>query len=193
MSSPCPEPAAGRLARLALALLMAGGAAACTVEERQLRTDPPMAAELDRVALSPAGHGGAPPGWVARDDPFSGNAYQLGEGKRLYAAMNCNGCHAEGGGTIGPPLVDGSWLYGGSLVELVATIRDGRPGGMPGYGGRLPAWQIWQVAAYVGVLGAAMPPGGAPSRSDRLHMRPAENRAPAMMPPRRRPAPPARD
>ena len=49
----------------------------------------------------------------------------MGEGKRLFAAYNCNGCHAQGGGGIGPPLMD-------SKVDLRVLARsdllDHRPG-----------------------------------------------------------------
>src|SRR5207245_319214 len=39
---------------------------------------------------------------------YGGNAYAVSEGKRLFAAYNCSGCHANGGGGMGPPLMDPS-------------------------------------------------------------------------------------
>lgn len=74
---------------------------------------------------------------------------QIAAGKQLFNAMNCSGCHFNGGGGIGPPLMDSEWIYGGSIENIAATIREGRPNGMPSFRGFLPEEQIWQVAAYV--------------------------------------------
>ena len=37
-------------------------------------------------------------------------AWHVSEGKRLYDGFNCTGCHAYGGGDIGPPLMDDQWI-----------------------------------------------------------------------------------
>jgi cytochrome c oxidase cbb3-type subunit 3 len=34
---------------------------------------------------------------------FEENAYMVSEGKRLFSAFNCVGCHAHGGGGMGRP------------------------------------------------------------------------------------------
>ena len=34
--------------------------------------------------------------------PYIRNAYAVSQGKRLYRWYNCNGCHASGGGSMGP-------------------------------------------------------------------------------------------
>ena len=80
---------------------------------------------------------------------FADNAYQMSEGKRLYSWFNCSGCHANGGGGMGPALIDDEWIYGASVESIHATIRDGRPNGMPSFGNKVPDDQIWQLAAYV--------------------------------------------
>ena len=36
----------------------------------------------------------------------------IAEGQRLYNAFNCVGCHAHGGGAIGPALMDDLWIHG---------------------------------------------------------------------------------
>src|SRR5205085_7550008 len=54
------------------------------------------------------------------------NAYDLSEGKRLFAAYNCTGCHANGGGGMGPPLIDRAWLYGSGPRDVYASIVEGR-------------------------------------------------------------------
>ena len=46
-------------------------------------------------------------------------------------------------------LGDDRWRYGGSIKDVFASIADGRPGGMPGYRGRMPEEQLWEVSAYV--------------------------------------------
>ena len=80
---------------------------------------------------------------------FAANAFHLSEGKRLYSWFNCSGCHANGGGGMGPALIDDKWIYGSAIESIHATIRDGRPNGMPTFGGKVPDDQIWELAAYV--------------------------------------------
>jgi cytochrome c oxidase cbb3-type subunit 3 len=84
----------------------------------------------------------------------SGNAYHLSQGQRLYAWMNCAGCHSHGGGGMGPPLMDDEWRYGASTRAIVRTILDGRPNGMPSFRNRITENQAWQLAAYVRSLSA---------------------------------------
>src|SRR4051794_18513796 len=67
---------------------------------------------------------------VAFAREYQGNAYALSEGKRLYSAFNCNGCHAHGGGGMGPPLMDEKWIYGSAPEDIFKSIADGRPDGM---------------------------------------------------------------
>ena len=55
----------------------------------------------------------------------------------------------EGGGGIGPALMDNKWRYGSSLDQIYHSIADGRPNGMPTWRGKIPDSQIWQLAAYV--------------------------------------------
>jgi cytochrome c oxidase cbb3-type subunit III len=89
-----------------------------------------------------------------RAEAFGDNAFHLAQGQRLYAWMNCAGCHAHGGGGMGPPLRDDEWRYGGSMPEMVATILDGRPNGMPAFRDRITEDQAWQLATYVKSLSA---------------------------------------
>ena len=41
-----------------------------------------------------------------------------------------------GGGGIGPPLMDDRWIYGSAPENIYASIVQGRPNGMPAWGGR---------------------------------------------------------
>jgi cytochrome c oxidase cbb3-type subunit 3 len=117
-----------------------------------------------RVSLVPFSPGGLKPdvdksekGRKAMNDP-----QQIEAGKQLFSAMNCIGCHFNGGGGMGPPLMDNVWIYGGSIENIGASIREGRPNGMPSFRGFLPDEQIWQLAAYVRSL-SQPPPSNASS------------------------------
>lgn len=82
-------------------------------------------------------------------NPLEGNAHAIGEGRKLYMQFNCVGCHANGGGSIGPPLMDDEWIYGSSAENIYAAIVEGRPQGMPAFSGRIPDYQLWQLVSYV--------------------------------------------
>jgi cytochrome c oxidase cbb3-type subunit 3 len=77
------------------------------------------------------------------------NAEAVNTGKRLYSQYNCSGCHSNGGGGMGPPLMDDQWIYGARLEQIHDTLVEGRPNGMPSWGGKIPDEQLWQIAAYV--------------------------------------------
>ena len=65
----------------------------------------------------PGGINGTPPEVDrALGHPSQTNAYELSQGKRLYGWFNCAGCHADGGGRLGPALMDGWWRYGADPV-----------------------------------------------------------------------------
>jgi cytochrome c oxidase cbb3-type subunit 3 len=154
---------------------------ACEREQRSLRGPPPVVAALDDVRLMANGIGGAPPPVLTNlGHSYENNAYQLNQGKRLYAWFNCKGCHADGGGDIGPALMDGWWRYGPDAASIFATIRNGRPHGMPAFGDKMTTDQVWQLTGYVRTIGAMSASTAAPSRNDDLQSRPAENRAPAV-------------
>ena len=139
----------------AFAMVLAVGSAssirtALAVEEK---TQEPQ------VVLTPQGVGGeAVPttGWD-KAKKYENDPNSIAAGKALYAAFNCNGCHAGGGGGFGPALSDEKWLYGGSLPNIVDTLYEGRPRGMPAWRGKIPDEQMWQLAAYVKSLSK---PGG---------------------------------
>jgi cytochrome c oxidase cbb3-type subunit 3 len=149
-------------------------------EPRELRTDPPVAADLDRFRLMPNAISGSPPEtYFALGKPYETDAYNLSQGKRLYAWFGCAACHGDGRGGAGPSFLDGWWLYGPEMVSIVASIRDGRPHGMPAFRDRMTIEQIWQLAGYVQTIGSYTPKIAAPSRNDDKQARPAENRGPA--------------
>lgn len=95
------------------------------------------------------------------ENPYSGDLAAIQEGRRLYRWMNCVDCHAEGGGSIGPPLWDDQWRYGGRDVDIAESILFGRPDGMPRFAGHLPMDQVWRIVAYV----QSLEPRGGPFRA----------------------------
>jgi mono/diheme cytochrome c family protein len=80
---------------------------------------------------------------------YTESAWSVSEGKQLYDGMNCGGCHARGGGDLGPPLGDNAWRYGSSPQEVLSSILDGRPRGMPAFKTKLTASDAVKLAAYV--------------------------------------------
>lgn len=107
--------------------------------------------QLPEVALVPiAPGGGAPQTQVSEiGRRYAESPEHIEAGRRLFSAMNCNGCHSSGGGGMGPPLMDKTWIYGGNVENIAATIAEGRPNGMPSFRALIPMDQIWELAAYV--------------------------------------------
>jgi cytochrome c oxidase cbb3-type subunit III len=101
---------------------------------------------------------------------YEENAWHLSEGKRLFSWFNCTGCHAHGGGGMGPALMDDRWIYGSEIDQIYLTIVQGRPNGMPAYGGKVPSQQVWQLAAYVRSLAGHGPKAARPGRDDHLQV-----------------------
>jgi cytochrome c oxidase cbb3-type subunit 3 len=178
MSSRCLD----RIGVVMLAVGVAVLTAACEREERDTQTVPESQPSISSVALSPLqpGEASAPPGGAHR--PVEQNAFNLSQGKQLYTWFNCNGCHAHGGGDIGPALMDDQWLYGSEIENVYATIVQGRPNGMPSFRNRIPEQQIWQIAAYVRSMSGLTPKAASPSRSDEMQNKPAEQSMPRQEP-----------
>ena len=83
-------------------------------------------------------------------NPHEGDKDAIKTGGQLFIAYNCLDCHgAEGSGAMGPSFQDGRWHFGGSPAEVFESIYQGRPDGMPAWGGRISNDQIWMLTAYV--------------------------------------------
>jgi len=83
-------------------------------------------------------------------NPYEGDTRAIGVGGQLFVGYNCIDCHgAEGSGAMGPSFQDGRWHFGGSPGEVFESIFQGRPDGMPAWGGRISNEQIWMLTAYV--------------------------------------------
>jgi len=77
-------------------------------------------------------------------------------GAKIFAST-CSPCHGpqgKGNQAIGAPdLTDELWLYAGDKATIMNTIRGGRGGVMPAWGGRLDPETIKELAIYVHSLG----------------------------------------
>ena len=144
---------------------------ACEREKREFRTSPP-----GMSSTTPARQSALQPGPARITStvagPYDENAYAISQGQRLFSWFNCVGCHANGGGGMGPPLMDEEWIYGSAPENVYASIVEGRPNGMPSWGGRIPNNQVWQLVAYVRSLGGLTPRTAVSSRADAIMMFP---------------------
>jgi cytochrome c oxidase cbb3-type subunit 3 len=153
-------------ALLALAIAAAG----CQREKRAFET--PAMAQLPPVQTTVNGVMGATGDAAFRAQQqreYGENAWQIAQGQQNYEAFNCYGCHAAGGGDIGPPLMDDKWIYGGEIDQVYLSIAQGRANGMPAFAGRIPPQQLWQLAAYVRSMSGQGPKSARPARLDHLH------------------------
>jgi cytochrome c oxidase cbb3-type subunit 3 len=77
-------------------------------------------------------------------------------GSKIFASTcaPCHGPEGKGNQAIGAPdLSDELWLYAGDKTTIMNTIRNGRGGVMPAWGGRLDPETIKELAVYVHSLG----------------------------------------
>src|SRR4051812_38774591 len=157
--------------RASLLILGAAGLAlgACDREERNSRSKPlgetvPAGESPDTINPGSA----PPPALDARAKLYDNNAPAIAEGQFLYNKMNCVGCHSHGGGGMGPPLMDDEWRYGGRIDQIVASIAEGRPNGMPSWRAKLTDDQMWKLAAYVRTLSGQPSKDAVSSRSESM-------------------------
>ena len=160
--------ARGWLGNLALFLCLALPAA-CNRENRNLDAAGP---ESGPRALTVSELRPGPPAPPTPPDPraqgYEGNAAHIANGQRYYQWFNCSGCHFNGGGGIGPPLMDEKWRYGGEIEQIYASIVQGRPNGMPSFKDKIPEAQVWEIAAFVKSLSGDVDRLAAPSRADKI-------------------------
>jgi len=165
----------------ALALLLA--LVACQREQRDV--DPraePLAEQATPLSTLNPGADVPAPTRTGNGAEYEKNAYHINEGQRLYRWFNCDGCHANGGGDIGPALMDDQWRYGGEIEQIHASIAQGRPNGMPTFRDKIPDAQIWELAAYVRSLSGNVPRAAAPSRGETISATPPLTRIPEQPP-----------
>jgi cytochrome c oxidase cbb3-type subunit III len=162
MSSACRNSAT----LCACVVLLLGG---CEREHRELRMPAERSAPPAQTAVNNLVGGQTDLSLRARQQKeFGENAYQISQGQTLYGAFNCYGCHAWGGGDIGPPLMDEQWIYGGEIDQIYQSIAQGRANGMPAFAGKISSEQIWQLSAFVRSMQGAADKAASPGRDDDL-------------------------
>ena len=151
----------------ALTVTLAG----CKDEKREFREMPPAGSPIGAVRESELQPG---PAVVAEStkSPYGSNAYALSEGKRLFNQMNRSGCHSQGGGGIGPALMDDDWIYGSDPSQIFSTIIEGSPNGMPSYKGKIGNQQAWQIVAYVRSLSGLEGTSVSSAREEHIYLVP---------------------
>ena len=158
---------------LSAAVLLMVVLVGCEREERSTGGPPeasPQVTTTDLYAGQPSPHTPDP-----RAQEYEGNAFHIAQGQRYYTWYNCAGCHANGGGGMGPALMDDQWRYGGEIEQIHSTIVQGRPNGMPSFREKIPEQQVWQIAAYVRSLSGQTPGDATSSRADAMASTPPLN------------------
>lgn len=134
-----------------LNLLLASALAVCAAGCRSGQNATPVASGRAPVTENPVG---PVPGGLANvtysTDPLLHDPVALQDGRRLFDWYNCSGCHGgHGGGGMGPSLRDRQWIYGSRDDQIFNSIAQGRSKGMPAWGTKIPASQIWELVAYI--------------------------------------------
>jgi len=161
----------------AIALCLVVSLSGCKREKRDLNPAPTRS-EAGLATDFVAGAGALQPS----GNPAELNAPALSEGKTLFSTYNCSGCHANGGGGMGPALMDDEWIYGYHPDQIFRTILEGRPNGMPAFRGRIPDAQVWSIAAYVRSMSGLVRKDAAPGRDDHLSGKKPESATDKMQP-----------
>lgn len=149
---------------------------ACEREDRDFQ---PPAPSTRPVVAAPFGTlvAGPVPNMGAHLDPampgYQETSYNVAQGGNLYLYFNCVGCHANGGGGMGPPFLDEKWIYGSRPYDVATSIIAGRPNGMPSYRGKIAPQQLYQLVAYVRTLGGLVRTDAVPARQDHAKSIPA--------------------
>jgi cytochrome c oxidase cbb3-type subunit III len=158
----------GTAATAAFTCVVALFVLSCKREQRDLRPAPAQLVVFNDAARESQ----IQPGGAATEpqprNPSDGKAFDISEGQRLYNWYNCSGCHFNGGGGIGPPLIKENWIYGNDAANLFDTIVKGRPNGMPSWGGKIPEYQVWQIVAWVRSMNKLEPQSATPARTDSI-------------------------
>lgn len=134
------------------ALLLGLALAACTGDAPTPRTAPPSSSERLLVTSGHLQAGNAV--HPTTRNPLEESANARAQGRQLFVWFNCAGCHGpNGGGGMGPPLLDKDWIYGNSPADIFQSIAQGRPNGMPAFGGKIPDEEIWRIELFIRSLG----------------------------------------
>lgn len=168
--------------RALIACAMLVVAAGCEREKRDFSANPPTATPMNTALVVSELQPGPRIIEPKIEAPYDDDAWAVSEGKNLFNVMNCSGCHFQGGGGIGPALMDAEWIYGSEPQQIFSSIADGRPNGMPAWKYTLSTQQIWELVSYVRSLSGLIPKGARGGRDDHMMRKPAEASTPNAKP-----------
>ena len=81
---------------------------------------------------------------------FSGDRQAAIAGRQAFLKYNCVGCHGGlAGGAMGPSLRDEEWKFGGTDEQILATLHQGRPAGMPSFKGVATEEELRSLIPYI--------------------------------------------
>lgn len=82
-------------------------------------------------------------------NPYAGSEQAAEEGEEMYENF-CAACHGNHlkDPTVGADL-KAALKYGDSPADLFQSVNEGRPNGMPSFGGQLGEDRIWKIVTYV--------------------------------------------
>lgn len=109
-----------------------------------METDRLIAAVALGAILLTAGCNSAPPPTVG------GQGKAPGQQARIRYLELCAACHGQQGrGGVGPDLSATRYRYGKQRSQVITSIMEGRPGGMPAYGSHLRPDEAAAMADYL--------------------------------------------
>lgn len=92
---------------------------------------------------------------------------EITKGETIFKET-CFACHGKfGEGGVGPNLTDDFWINGGSIKDIFATIKYGKPDkGMKSWEADLSALQIQEVTCYIKTIHGSKPANGKAPQGD---------------------------
>jgi len=84
-------------------------------------------------------------------NPYAGDSRAARRGRSLFMSLGCSGCHGlMGGGGMGKPILDDTWIFGSDDETLYRLIKGRIPEQtMPRAYVGVPEQKVWQMIAYV--------------------------------------------
>lgn len=117
-----------------------------TIAERTVRMTGALAMA---VAMAALGRAQGNPEAAKLKNPAEATAESLAAGEKTYQKL-CRGCHArDGGGSIGPSLIDGTWDHGSTDGEIFMAIQKGTGPRMEAWDDRIDVAETWNLVNYI--------------------------------------------
>lgn len=90
---------------------------------------------------------------------FNGSVEAANAGRQAFLDYNCYGCHGGlAGGAMGPSLRDDEWKFGGTDEQIMNSLENGRPAGMPAWKGVATDQELRNIVVYIRSLRSRQEP-----------------------------------